>query len=110
MQTLAGYLSIAFGILWLLKPDLLRWWLLVKSTGILFWLAMGTFFLPLFHFGSKLGFGVILLIVVVLWLGRKALREFLKQALEKVPSAAYQVIGLLSIASGAAMVWFHPAG
>ena len=101
---LIGYLSIFWGNLWIVKPDFLKSKLISKTGWYLFWLAAGVLFFPLAHFGKKAGVAGIVLILAGFWLASKITKTTLRKVFDRIPLAAFRAGGLLSVASGIALV------
>lgn len=104
---LAGVVSIALGILWILKPEWLRARMLGKANRWVFWLALCFVFFPLFHLGGKLGLGGVILVFVIFWMGMKRAWQGVNDAGAKLPLPAFQAVGLVQVLAGVALLVTH---
>lgn len=107
LAKLIGVLSIARGIFCLTRPEYLRDRFIWKTGRYFFWLVMVFLFFPMAHFfGKKAGFAGIFFTLAVIWVGFKTMRATLKTLFARIPLAAFQAIGFLSIVSGASLIWW----
>lgn len=99
-----GYFSMFIGALWVCFPQLLRGWLVGKTTRTVFWLVLGTIFFPLAHYLGKLGLAGFAALLIGFWLLLKLTGKAMQKALEKVPPYAFRAVGVLNILSGILLI------
>ncbi|MCG3177285.1 MAG: hypothetical protein MOGMAGMI_02253 [Candidatus Omnitrophica bacterium] len=101
---LVGYFTLFWGILWFVKPQLLRWWLVGKANRYIFWLAAAVLLYPVVHYVGRFGLRWVLAILVVFWVGMAMFRERFRKAVDQVPLMAFRAAGFLNIVSGVALL------
>jgi len=107
MPKLIGILSIAWGLLWAVKPEFLRGRLLFKAHWYMFWTLLATIIYPLIHlYGKEIGVQGVLLTVAVFWAGMGILKKKLNDALRFVPLEAFRAAGVFHVVAGTALVWW----
>ncbi len=102
---IVGYLSVALGILWVLKPEFLRGWFTRKANWQLFWLAFGILFYPLAHYGKRWGLLGVVALFIAFWMVMKMARASVKELFLKIPLIAFQGVGVLNILFGCLLIY-----
>jgi len=105
LNLIAGVLSIALGILWVLKPEWLRARMLGKTNRWIFWLAVCFVFFPIIHLGGKMGLGGVVVVFVLFWIGMKRVRQGVRDAGSKLPLVAFRAVGLIQILAGVVLLF-----
>ena len=101
---LIGIASISLGILWVMKPVYLRNWFLRSTRLHLFGFVLGFLLYPLIHYGRHLGFFGVCLVVICFWAGMNMAGTTLRRLFEKIPLVIFQVMGVLNILTGLALL------
>lgn len=104
MVKILAWPVILFGVLWAVKPTLLRGAMTRKTSWQMFLLAAAMLFLPLLHLGSRFGLLATLLFIVLFFMALAKLHAAVGETFSKVPLVYFQAIGIINIVGGVCML------
>ena len=97
---LLAWLAILLGVVWAVRPDMLRNGLTRRTNWKLSWLALGTLFFPLVRIGRGAGIAGILVIFILFWMEMTRAHKTVREVFLKAPLYCYQALGILNIVGG----------
>lgn len=106
MDKLIGYFSIFIGLVWIVRPQVLRWWLVGKASWALYWTLVLYLFFPVASLIERWGAKGWICLAIGLVVFGGLLRGFIKKLAERLPLVSFQVIGTLTLLSGIFMAFF----